>query len=214
MASNSEEAIKTATTNAFSHHASHSAHVVGTLKKLFEPLKGIGPATASLILSVYDPENVIFFSDEAYYWLCTNGEKSAIKYNVKEFEDLHTKTKALMTKLKVSAIEIEKVAFVIMKENETVSKPGPVPTADPKGKAALPGCEKKVSQAPVSNRKRGNAAGSSSMKKAGPKTPSSIGKRGRQAAVTAGDPKETSKSVSKRKADDTPKSGRSKRARA
>ncbi|KAK7223760.1 hypothetical protein V2G26_011763 [Clonostachys chloroleuca] len=36
-------------------------------------LKGIGPATASLLLSVHDPEHVIFFSDEAFYWLCAQG---------------------------------------------------------------------------------------------------------------------------------------------
>lgn len=41
--------------------------VSGALQILTQ-LKGIGPATASLLLAVHDADNVIFFADEAFYW--------------------------------------------------------------------------------------------------------------------------------------------------
>lgn len=86
-------------------------------------LKGIGPATASLLLSVYDPTGVIFFSDEAFYWLCCKGQKSPIKYNAKEYKELGAAAQALVKRLGVAALDIEKVAYVLMKEgtSETTS---------------------------------------------------------------------------------------------
>jgi hypothetical protein len=85
-------------------------------------LRGIGPATASLLLSVHDPERVIFFSDEAFHWLCCDGKKSPIKYNAKEYQELNSEAQKLVEKLGVSATDIEKVAYVVMKREED---PGP-----------------------------------------------------------------------------------------
>ncbi|ETS81191.1 hypothetical protein PFICI_06193 [Pestalotiopsis fici W106-1] len=79
-------------------------------------LKGIGPATASLLLSVHDPERVIFFSDEAFWWLCCSGQKAPIKYNPKEYAELNQAAQALVQRLNVSATAVEKVAYVIMKD--------------------------------------------------------------------------------------------------
>ncbi|KAI1082023.1 DUF1479-domain-containing protein [Whalleya microplaca] len=79
-------------------------------------LKGVGPATASLLLSVHDPDRVIFFSDEAFYWLCCDGQKSPIKYNAKEYQELNAAAQALVKRLEVSALDIEKVAYVLMRE--------------------------------------------------------------------------------------------------
>ncbi|KAI1762333.1 DUF1479-domain-containing protein [Hypoxylon sp. FL1150] len=86
-------------------------------------LRGIGPATASLLLSVHDPNRVIFFSDEAFYWLCCKGQKSPIKYNAKEYQALNAAARALIKRLGVSATDIEKVAYVLLKEGvvETAS---------------------------------------------------------------------------------------------
>jgi hypothetical protein len=78
-------------------------------------LKGVGPATASLLLSVHDAERVIFFSDEAFWWLCCSGKKAPIKYNAKEYQELNAAARALAERLDVSAIDIEKVAYVVMK---------------------------------------------------------------------------------------------------
>ncbi|KAJ2988108.1 hypothetical protein NUW58_g4151 [Xylaria curta] len=62
-------------------------------------LKGVGPATASLLLSVHDPDRVIFFSDEAFRWLCCGGQKSPIKYNAKEYQQLNLAAAEIAEKL-------------------------------------------------------------------------------------------------------------------
>ncbi|RFU74268.1 hypothetical protein TARUN_7993 [Trichoderma arundinaceum] len=101
-----------------------SSKDAGSAIKILSELKGIGPATASLLLSVHDPQNVIFFSDEAFYWLCCQGKKAPIKYNPKEYSDLRTEAGVLTKRLGVSATDIEKVAYVLMKQQpETVKEP-------------------------------------------------------------------------------------------
>ncbi|KAI2638493.1 hypothetical protein GGS21DRAFT_443059 [Xylaria nigripes] len=79
-------------------------------------LKGIGPATASLLLSVHDPKRVIFLSDEAFWWVCCNGRKSPIKYNAKEYQQLDALVGEMTKRLQVGATDIEKVAYVVMKD--------------------------------------------------------------------------------------------------
>ncbi|KAF4955716.1 hypothetical protein FSARC_11777 [Fusarium sarcochroum] len=86
---------------------------LGVLTKL----KGIGPATASLLLAVHDASRVIFFADEAFWWLCCNGKQSPIKYNVKEYRMLCSKTNDLRDRLGVQASDVEKVAYVLMKQS-------------------------------------------------------------------------------------------------
>jgi NACalpha-BTF3-like transcription factor len=81
-------------------------------------LKGIGPATASLLLSVHDPEQTIFFSDEAFWWLCCNGKKDTIKYNAKEYKALNAEAQKVVKRLGVKATDVEKVAYVVMKQEE------------------------------------------------------------------------------------------------
>ncbi|KFZ16213.1 hypothetical protein V501_02328 [Pseudogymnoascus sp. VKM F-4519 (FW-2642)] len=78
-------------------------------------LSGVGPATASLLLSVHDPDNVIFFSDEAYRWLVCGGKEQSIKYSLKEYEQLEVRARELMERLGVGAREVERTAFVIMR---------------------------------------------------------------------------------------------------
>jgi len=121
VASNTEETAVEVTKNAFASYAAKS-DVKGTVT-IIAQLKGIGPATASLILAVHDPENVVFFSDEAYHWLCAPDSETApdLKYNAKEYEELHAKARALMARLKVSPIDIEKVAYVLKREIESDS---------------------------------------------------------------------------------------------
>ena len=78
-------------------------------------LSGVGPATASLLLSVHDPDNVLFFSDEAYRWLVCGGKEQPIKYSLKEYEQLEVRAKELMERLGVGARDVERTAFVIMR---------------------------------------------------------------------------------------------------
>ncbi len=52
-------------------------------------LKGVGPATASLILSLVYPENIPFFSDEATVdVLSPAGGRKGIKYTMKTYKEL------------------------------------------------------------------------------------------------------------------------------
>lgn len=81
-------------------------------------LKGIGPATASLLLAVHDPERVIFFADEAFYWLCCKGKKESIKYDAKEYKSLTERARKVCKRLGVRAVDVEKVAFAIMKRQK------------------------------------------------------------------------------------------------
>jgi len=87
------------------------------LKKL-EELKGVGPATASLLLSILDGDNAPFFSDELFRWVCWDGAqggwKRKIKYDKKEYGMLWDGVKTLRDRLGegVSAVDLEKCAFV------------------------------------------------------------------------------------------------------
>lgn len=86
-------------------------------------LKGIGPATASLLLAVHDPENVIFFADEAFYWLCSSGRRDPIKYNTKEYKELISRSQSLAKRLDVKAVDVERVAYVLMNDADSASNP-------------------------------------------------------------------------------------------
>ncbi|ROV93370.1 hypothetical protein VMCG_08375 [Cytospora schulzeri] len=91
-------------------------------------LKGIGPATASLLLAVHDPQNVIFFADEAFYWLCCDGKRDPIKYNAKEYKELSEEARILTKRLDVTAVDVERVAYVVMNDAGST----PATTAPPK----------------------------------------------------------------------------------
>ncbi|GAB1310284.1 ADA HAT complex component 1 [Madurella fahalii] len=115
VSSNEPGFVKDTLQKAIKHYRQKS-DVSGTLDILTQ-LKGIGPATASLLLAVHDAENVIFFADEAFYWLCCHGSKAPIKYNQKEYAELNERAKALAKRLHVKAVDVERVAFVVMRES-------------------------------------------------------------------------------------------------
>jgi hypothetical protein len=114
-------------------------------------LKGIGPATASLLLAVHDPERVAFFGDEAFYWLCSGGKKSPIKYNAKEYQALHEETQKLRDRLGVRAVDVERVTYVILNEKGEES---PARVEDSKSRAAKEEPGAKTSKQPVAKRKK------------------------------------------------------------
>ncbi|KAK7430242.1 hypothetical protein QQZ08_003217 [Neonectria magnoliae] len=117
---------------------------------LLTKLKGIGPATASLLLTVHDPDRVIFFSDEAFYWLCCDGKKSPIKYNAKEYRTLRDTAEGLTNRLGVSATDVEKVAYVLMKQPGQSAKPVKPVKAK---KEVAPSKAKKSTRPPSTKRK-------------------------------------------------------------
>ncbi|GAB7335346.1 hypothetical protein MBLNU13_g07736t1 [Cladosporium sp. NU13] len=111
---NSEEFVNETTTEGFSEGS--WAHSLDVLTRL----KGIGPATASLLLSTSDPETLPFFSDELFRWAFWENKSGAgwdrkIKYSVKEYRELKEKVNGLRDRIGKGAIEVEKVAYVLGK---------------------------------------------------------------------------------------------------
>jgi hypothetical protein len=90
--------------------------------KVLVALKGIGPATASLLLSVAAPATVPFFSDELFRWCMWDesgspgGWQRKIKYNAKEYEMMLGQVDALVKRLGVRALDAEQVAWALGKE--------------------------------------------------------------------------------------------------
>ncbi|KAK4610300.1 hypothetical protein CLAFUW4_13582 [Fulvia fulva] len=117
---NDEDTIAQVTATAFETFSkdpkSNAKPALAELTKL----KGIGPATASLLLSVYDPDHAPFFSDELFRWaFCDAGKGKGwdrpIKYTPKEYLELFGKVQELRQRLEVKAVEAEKVAYVLGK---------------------------------------------------------------------------------------------------
>lgn len=183
--------MEEATKDAFAHYAKEPDEIKNVIGKLTTPLKGIGPATASLLLAVHDPDNVVFFSDEAHRWLVTDSEKATIKYNVDEYAALYRKAKDMQAKLKVTPIDIEKVAFVIIKETEPIIEKK-VPSGKGRGRPPLPEDMKKPKKEVVaSGRGRGRPPKDPSAPKAVPKarTPKSPKAKAKAKADTNGEAK-------------------------
>lgn len=121
--SNPADVVQETTTSAFKMIAKPPLPAL----KILTNLKGIGPATASLLLSVAAPDVVPFFSDELFRWCMWDepgspgGWQRKIKYNVKEYEMLLEKVDVLIERLGVRAVDVERVAWVLGKESVDVS---------------------------------------------------------------------------------------------
>ncbi|KAL9064328.1 MAG: hypothetical protein Q9157_007873 [Trypethelium eluteriae] len=94
-------------------------------------LRGVGPATASLILSCYDQSRFPFFSDELYRWLRWDEEKGIgwdrkLKYTKGEYECLYETVHSDSLGLQreeleghnITALELEKAAYVLGKRTQ------------------------------------------------------------------------------------------------
>lgn len=118
--SNSADVIKETTHRAFNPFRD-DGDVIKALKTL-TLLHGIGPATASLLLSVYSPDQVPFFSDELFRWTHWDapgretGWDRRIKYNVTEYKEVLASVEALRERLGVRAVDAERVAYVLGRE--------------------------------------------------------------------------------------------------
>lgn len=113
--SNTEEEVTDITKAAFEAYKEDGFKVTNAIKKL-TALRGVGPATASLLLAVHDPPRVAFFGDEVFIWVCRDGKKATIRYSAKEYEELVTRTRKLSDRLEVDVRDIEKVGYVLVKE--------------------------------------------------------------------------------------------------
>ncbi|KAJ9656791.1 hypothetical protein H2198_004679 [Neophaeococcomyces mojaviensis] len=90
-------------------------------------LKGVGPATGTLVLSIYDPRHVPFFADEVFAWVVDRGGNEGwsdqrfevknlkLKYDRKEYAALWEGVSKVVKGVgEVTAQEIEKTAYVLM----------------------------------------------------------------------------------------------------
>lgn len=111
--SNSPETITETTGRAISLLHSKPEDVKAPLNILCE-LKGIGPATASLVLSCADPEGTVFFGDEVMEWVRPRPGET-LKYSVKEYLELWGEVREVKGELGLTATEIEKAGFVFGK---------------------------------------------------------------------------------------------------
>ncbi|KIW01569.1 uncharacterized protein PV09_07043 [Verruconis gallopava] len=121
-----------------------SVHKGQTKEKLqlLTQLKGIGPATASLVLSCTWPTQYPFFSDELFRWIHWNGQHAdgtatgikngkgwsrPIGYTLKEYESLVLRSMDIQRRLsqdqELNFLDLEKVAYVLGKERAEVELP-------------------------------------------------------------------------------------------
>ncbi len=98
--------------------SAHAAAAMAAVKVLCK-LRGIGPATASLVVAVHYPESAIFFSDEAYAWLCGGPALSPpSKYNEKEYAELARAAARLLSRLSsdTGMQTVEQAAYVLVRD--------------------------------------------------------------------------------------------------
>ncbi|CAE6421994.1 hypothetical protein ACGC1H_001803 [Rhizoctonia solani] len=102
------------------------------LKSLCGALKGVGPATGSLLLSIYD-DRIPFMSDEAYIWIMyadQGTKKKDIKYTEKGYLDYAARVWEVSEKAGIMPAELEKVGWVLGREWVSGAALGPVVTVD------------------------------------------------------------------------------------
>ncbi|KAK5139375.1 hypothetical protein LTR04_003630 [Oleoguttula sp. CCFEE 6159] len=137
VASNSASTIRCTTTTAFRIYAANPDEYATALTTL-ATLRGVGPATASLLLACGDPAVVPFFSDELFryvHWESDargKGWDRKIGYAMKEYRALWTRVQALRERLagegtgdgQVRAVDLEKVAYVLGRAAKEVVERG------------------------------------------------------------------------------------------
>lgn len=126
--------IETVTREAFALLSSvtpSEADILSALNKL-TLLKGIGPASASLLLAVCRPDSIPFFSDEAFRWVMTGvdyagnsggkGWDRKIKYDKKEYGEFIKRVRSLIVRLggEIEAVDVERVGWVLGRERAAI----------------------------------------------------------------------------------------------
>lgn len=76
-------------------------------------LKGVGPATGTLVLSVFKPDVVPFFQDELFAWLIPE-HSAKLKYDKKEYGMLLDRALDIVLEKNIEADKLEKTAYVLM----------------------------------------------------------------------------------------------------
>lgn len=135
LRSNPDKTIRKATSTAYAamtgvdELARRMDFPTAAMEALTTPLRGVGPATASLMLSV-GPGDHPFYSDDTYLWVvCAAGARRGmlkgngelnVKYNMGEYREFWGKVRELQERLvregcaqeEVCGENVEKVALV------------------------------------------------------------------------------------------------------
>ncbi|CAE6412064.1 unnamed protein product [Rhizoctonia solani] len=121
IAQNTPVKVKSGTQEAFSSLSNIKSSTPSyqsfrtLLKSLCGALKGVGPATGSLLLSISD-DRVPFMSDEAYIWIMyadQGTKKKDIKYTEKGYLDYAVRMWEAAENAGTSPAELEQVAWVL-----------------------------------------------------------------------------------------------------
>lgn len=156
---NDAEQVLNITTLAFDMYDQEPNDIKKIIAQLCK-LRGVGPATASLIMSVKDEDNIPFFSDELFRWAFWNksGWEQSLKYTAREYLELYTRVQGFRKRLDVPALSIEKVAYVLGKtatEPLAITKSAKRTVSDVEAEDVAKESEKKSSTAPRKSRRRG-----------------------------------------------------------
>ncbi|RMZ03395.1 hypothetical protein D0862_05683 [Hortaea werneckii] len=137
--SNDVMTVKTTAIEAYrilppSNDTAPSAENIRKVLDVFTRLKGVGAATATLLMASNDQTNIPFFSDEVYRWIHhddaptkpalkgggASGWTREVRYTIKDYLDFYPKVQQLRERLnlesngvKVTALDVEKVAYVL-----------------------------------------------------------------------------------------------------
>ncbi|KAI4719033.1 hypothetical protein E4T48_04786 [Aureobasidium sp. EXF-10727] len=122
--SNTDETVETCTREAFETYDKDNDQWDKAVAMMAKGLRGVGPATASLLLNTYDGDKVPFFSDELYRWVMFsegkgNGWDRKIKYSAKEYQELYSRVEMLRERLgkesdeTITSVQVEMVAYVL-----------------------------------------------------------------------------------------------------
>jgi hypothetical protein len=95
--------------------ASEALNITLSAMAAASKLTGVGPATASLVLAVYQPELVPFFQDELWAWCFPEKAGTKLKYDKKEYELLFRRCWEIKQSLGKggSMLTLEKGSFVL-----------------------------------------------------------------------------------------------------
>ncbi|KAJ1311626.1 hypothetical protein OPQ81_010102 [Rhizoctonia solani] len=134
IAQNTPSKVKSITQDAFSSLCAMTSSRPSyqsfrtILKSLCGALKGVGPATGSLLLSIYD-DRVPFMSDEAYIWIMyadQGTKKKDVKYTEKGYLDYAVRMWDIAEKVGTTPAELEKVGWVFGREWISGGTLGPI----------------------------------------------------------------------------------------
>jgi len=111
-----EHTAKAASLMKVIHHSQSANVITSTVETALKEvcnLKGVGPATGTLVLSVFKPKTVPFFEDELFFCLHPD-HTGKLKYDKAEYKSLLSRALDIVLNRNVEAQTLEKTTYVLM----------------------------------------------------------------------------------------------------